>query len=607
LGQAEKPRWILLGPDAAKQTITLRPNVAQPVQLVVQNPTMRNEEVVVKLAKVNPDGTPGEGLAESAPLSVSAGNSRVTVKFAKPGPMAPGGQPAAGQPGGGQPAAGQPAAGQPAAAAPGLIQLEGPPFKVHVQVLNKEQKELESREVPITVLTPAEYVDVTGIAYKPADGLMVQVRAKEGFTDPPCAVELMLVPEHIPGLIPAKKAGAFKQVIKKGNQEVTLVAKDLKFQGGVAPQNGLVFLNVDGYPRAFAFRTDFARGDSALVTPDQKRFKEPAVRFGGEKYLVPADKATVLLEVDAPPATEVALELGADRDKNNEFDPDTNEVVPLPGPRAQRLFFGPTGPGGTLLFKPDVTDWKVELDTAGIFGKLPLRVRMLDGRGATVIAVTGELVFDDTPPENVRFASQAEFPQRLVVGEPLPVKATASDPESQIREVAFFVGKPVDGKVPPKVETVKGEPSGDREPVWWSAQLPLAVDKKGGTVDVSVQATNGAGQTTIETIKIQLVEPGAAGAGAAASAGRTVKGKVVQGDRAQPGVEVVLKDDKGMVKATAKTGTKGKELGTFAFKNVPPGTYTVSASQTEAKTKGEAPVTVEADKDPPEVEISLYR
>jgi hypothetical protein len=128
----------------------------------------------------------------------------------------------------------------------------------------------------------------------------------------------------------------------------------------------------------------------------------------------------------------------------------------------------------------------------------------------------GTFIFDDSPPEDVHFAPAKDFPRQLVRGDPLPIKAAGKDPESDIREVFFFVGKPVKNKAgnmepPPNVEVVKAEKLAGPEPAWWGAVLPIPSDKK-GTFDVSTQFVNGAGLSSVATIKIELVEPGSGGA-----------------------------------------------------------------------------------------------
>ena len=74
-----------------------------------------------------------------------------------------------------------------------------------------------------------------------------------------------------------------------------------------------------------------------------------------------------------------------------------------------------------------------------------------------------------------------------------------------------------------------------------------------------------------------------------------IKGTVSlsKGGKALPGITVVLKDAEGKEKASAKTD---KDTGVFEMKDVPPGTYKVSASRPDSGigTKGAESVTVKA-------------
>jgi hypothetical protein len=607
-------------PTTSLERIALRPNVQQSIYLFVANNTNNAEEVVVRLLKLTVDGKPPQPLGEK-PL-LAPGKNTVPVSFAKP------------------PEEGKPPAGQPAAAAPQpppMIPLEGPPFKLLIQVLKKDQAmELAKLEVPVSIQAPQEYVGIGEISYQigkssEENTFVVELRAKNEFSGPPCSVELELLPEQIPGLSLAKRDGNYKQSLRKGGQAVQLVAKNLKFKNAQAPESGLVSITVDGYPRAFVFATDFSR-PGTKVTPEQERTRKPTVRvLDDRKATPPVDKVTLHLEVDSAPSRDVRLEVGADRDKDNQFDQSKEEIKVLRGDRSQRVAVSTADPSGALLFKSEVQDWQVELDTAGVFGVLPLRMRMyqvgkdeagkekiqwvdmIDRTGKDVEGregIRGMLIFDDSPPENVRFAAAKDFPRQLERGAPLPVKATGADPESEISQVVFFVGKPVadkEGKKgpPPNVEVTEGRPLPGSEPGWWVAQLPIPSDKK-GIVDVTTQFVNRAGQSTFETIKIELVEPGVGTTGAAAAKKYKIEGKVAEGEVLQPGLEVMLRDDKGAVKATTKTGKEGKLRGAFTFENVPPGVYTVAASKVASKTKGEAPVTVDA-KDVKDVEIQLLR
>jgi hypothetical protein len=73
----------------------------------------------------------------------------------------------------------------------------------------------------------------------------------------------------------------------------------------------------------------------------------------------------------------------------------------------------------------------------------------------------------------------------------------------------------------------------------------------------------------------------------------TIKGRVIQGSRPQPGLTVELRDEDGkkVIKAT-----KADENGEFKFEDVPPGSYTMFSSKKVDSAKGTDKVSVEAGK-----------
>jgi hypothetical protein len=446
--------------------------------------------------------------------------------------------------------------------------------------------------------------------------LVVKATALKEFTGPPARLELVLLPGEtlIPGLIVEKKEGVYTQKLYKANATTKLVARNLQFEGGQGPPTGLVYVTVDDYPRAFRFPTPFSRTGTAEAAT-----KLPAIRIATtQEFSAPAEKIVVPLEVDAAgnlDKVDVLVELLVPAADGKGFD--QRDARKLRGARRQLIGLSTLDPAGALVFQTDVKDWLAELDAAGIFGEVRVRATMVDEAGKRIQGAEPAelvLVFDDTPPINVKFAPAKEFPRQLVRGEPLPVKATGSDPESGITRAVFFVGKPAltkDAKLelPPNVELVKAEltPGADPKTVTATALLPLPEVKKGTALDVSVLFVNGAKQGTFDTIRIELVEPGSGGA--AGGKKFKVEGKVVQGDLAQPNLDVVLRDEKGAVKATTKTATgqeKGKARGTFVFANVPPGVYTVASANSASKSRGQAAVTVDAS-DVSGVEIKLLR
>ncbi len=567
-----------------KTDLTLRPNQTQPVYLYVRNAGDQAEEATVELRA-------GGDAIDGGTVKVSAAPGKATrVGFGKP-PVAP--------------------PGTPAAKEPVLTPLTG---AFDIRLLSGTAVLDEAK---IAVARPNEYVEVTAIEFDPREQnnkrnrLTVRLKAKDTFTGPRARVELVLRPERIPGLAAnQKKEGSYASYLNGPGSEVTLVAENLKFQGGDDRRNGLVTLSIDGYERAFTFNTTFPQGNTPS-TP--ARIIQPVLGLDAPKFAVPSATFKIGVEVDnAPPGT--VAEFGIDRDGDGKFD--DGEIVKFVGDRKESLLINLFGPAGALLLKADVRDWTADLDLTEVYGPRALRLRLLDKQGEPVqVRDSGEdklvtevartLTLDATRPEDIKFV---DFPKKLERGSLIPVKATAIDPESGIRSAVFFSGKPTpDGKIPDNAVVVDGKQI-DAKSQTWRANMPLPTDQV-STYEVSVRFTNGAGLTATETVRIQLVDPDGGkttpgGDKIAANKLSSIEGTVVEGNRAQPNVEVILKDADGkVVKATTTTDAAGK----FIFKDVAPGAYRVASSKSTAKTKGETAVTVGEAQKKTGVEVKLTR
>jgi hypothetical protein len=340
------------------------------------------------------------------------------------------------------------------------------------------------------------------------------------------------------------------------------------------------------------------------------------------RFAVPGDKCLVKLEVDNPPKFGGFVDFGFDRANTGQFAEEK-----LPGFRHEQIFFAPEGPKGGMVFLTAVQDWTRELDTADVFGARQVRVQLLEpkkdeqGRftdqlqevklvdeieqdpdrpedqlpqpaysifapltfDAKTKAVLATIILDGTPPEDLRFVG---WPRQLEKGSALLLQATGRDDESEISKVVFFMGPPVDGKMPPKVIESPGMKVVPTRAVW-VGELPIPTAKP-GKFEVSVQFTNGAGLAAVDTVVIELVEPKKGG-----KTGTTVKGKVFQGELSPPNVAVTLVDDKGVIKATTKTD----KAGSYVIEGVAPGTYRVVAVRAEDKTQGQIALTVPEGKE----------
>jgi hypothetical protein len=590
-----------------RKALYLRPGAEQHVFVFVRNEEARAVAVTVELRA----GTnPGLILA-SAAKSAPGGNTYTNVPIAAPGPAA----------------AAKPE--PPPAPAPGAKPPEPPPLPrvtydqlpFRVRALDDKGALLDEEEV--RVVSPTDYVQVNAFdAYDPdTHTLTFRVTAGPSFTfgGVPARVELVLLPGRIPALVPNQKHdGTYAGFLKAPGDEVVLVARNLQLSD-IEDRNGLVYITVDGYQRAFTYFTTFARSGRRR-TP--RRVTEPVLRLTPPAASQPVKTMPVLLETDNVPAGAI-LELGFDRNNDREFLARQNEITLLSGDR-RREFTYVFADGGVKL-RGFADDWVVDLNTTDIFGRRELRLRVLGAPGATgdrpVVLVcnsrvpprhpswSGEaaqerldamftevrdwVLLDGDPPDNIRFVG---FPPQLVRGDPLPVRAVGTA-ASGIKRVAFYPGKPgPDGKPPAGVALVEGllvnplDPDADKV---WAAKLPVPTAAK-ATYDVSVQFTSAVELTAGETVTIQLVDAPNWG---------TIEGTVTQGGRAQAGVPVLLRDTAGNPKDTTATDKDGK----YVFTKVPPGAYRVVATKTADFTRGEAAVSVQAGETKKGVELPLKR
>ncbi len=192
------------------------------------------------------------------------------------------------------------------------------------------------------------------------------------------------------------------------------------------------------------------------------------------------------------------------------------------------------------------------------------------------------------PPQALQFVNA---PKSAYNKKPLVIEALARQSVPDVSEVLFFIGKPVDGKIPKDAPSVKGRSTDGRKLVW-AATLPLKPSMT-GTTPISAQFTNAAGLSATITTTVQLTDQDPSNG--------SIRGTVVEGPRPQVGVDVVLKDAKGQTTAKVKTDANG----VFLFEHVKPGQYSTSANKPTSGRRGAAKATVEDGKQS-QVAIELW-
>ena len=431
---------------------------------------------------------------------------------------------------------------------------------------------LAQKQVSLDLANPREYVAVRKIRFEPKsakeNNLTVSLKALGMPQGPPCVADLVLPRDRIPGFQGVQE-GVFQGLLTSGGPEVALFAKNILLSEDASPQ-GAVYLTIDGVQRAFVFNTTFARSGDP-ITPQENN--DPTVALEADDHGHAAPGYRVVLGADHAPSGST-LELSLGQMQGGVFQADRSQQFTQL--RFQRFGLSPFGPDGALVFQATLRDWEVALNTTGLLGQRILRARLISPQGQELASVSKTVTFDGAAPDDVRFV---DVPPKVRRTEPLPVQVVTGNSVSGVRQAMFYLGKPVDGKMPPTAATFPGQPV-DVAKTRWSATIFFPNDAKGPT-SISVELTNNVGLTTTATTLVELLD-------AVPVTGGTVRGTVVEGPRPQPGLAVTLADEKGGEKAKAKTGDDGA----FVFENVAPGKYKVLSAKPDAMRKGQSAVII---------------
>jgi hypothetical protein len=538
--------------DAARSAPRLRPNTPQALFVFVKNPDDQPRKVAVEWQAA---GLPGDAIR--ADVEVPAGETKLVPFKLKP------------------------------AAGDKPLDLKGP---LVLRLLDKDGKELDQpKPVELDVRPARDYVDCKPPTYDPVKGtLSIGVRVLPNtISGPDCPVRLVLRKDRISGLICDGPELVFEAALPAaGGEYLPLTITGLRFDDDRADEKGLVYVTVDGYDRAFGYAVSFANQPS-----------DPAPLRGRTVRLVMPDAvatdgpgaAPVTVEVDrADPAARLRLEISRRKDggpweilgrKDN-----------AGGRDRQVQFLG--GADGGLLFQVSVKDWQFRAKVQHRRDKWWMRAVLTDRDdkdGRRALVDPKEVVFDDSPPADVRLVSvgDAELHDnedvvKVVRAKALRVRAAGGDAESGIGRVRFFFGKPVKDQPPPDARVVRGVRRGDV----WEAELPLTPDEK-GAVTLTAQFVNGVGLSKFAKASVELTQP--------APPKTTIRGKVTMNGVPQKDARVWLLDPKTNMVLYGDRGLKvNPDNGEYVFADVKPRDYLIYAVGLNEQDKGQAQVEVKA-------------
>ena len=552
---ADKLRTILSSeprmPAAGLKTLRVRPTKGlQPFYVFVMNPApkTRKVKVFVKAGDVQlPGGTAELMLNAESSVQVNFGGGGVTPAPASPTNPNP-------------------------ASTTVMVELAGPLTITLIDV--DTGKSVSQTAVDVGLASPGEYVRLVNARFEPPSAVnkgknrfIASLVSLGGTGGPAIHTELVLPASRIPGLRGVSE-GELRSEIDPKTGSATLMARDIQLDS-ISDERGRVYINVDDYKRAYVLDTTFARhGDPTTpqidFTPDLRIVSRP-VALSGSTY-------EVRLEVDNAPA-DATLQISLGRIELAGFVAD--RIFAARPPRNRRLTVGVVQ--GTIALEGALADWSIPIDLTGLSGGLALRAVLQDKDGREIKKVTQRVIVDGAAPRDVRIV---DLPAQGRRGSQIQVRAVGKPSESGIKEVSFFWGKPVEGKLPPNAETAPAAPANSSKTTW-TAKLKLPEDKKGPT-SLSVQFISAAGAEAFDSRTIELLdtEPSQVG---------RLRVKVLEGDRPQSGLDVIVQDAKGTIKQQGTTGPDGVYLTGMLEK----GNYLVRSAKPATPSLGQSKAAVE--------------
>lgn len=410
---------------------------------------------------------------------------------------------------------------------------------------------------------PRRYVQATAGYDVNRQRLQIQVSAVNPSRIPPTGIKVHCgFAEPLPDGTEAQ----LDDVIRPTRPEVNLYAvMPMELNATVT-----AFLDVDGYPRAFAWRIPCYRPSSRLPPIADMMDVRILHPKSGTAFPAPAATVPVQLQVDAPAGAFESeadwIEAGIDIDRDREFRDES--TLRLYADRQADVLLRGFGESGRISFDAQVGDFELQIPGAAIQNvRVNLLARLSVGR-RSVWSEPVEILLDQAGPKVERIQLRPD--RTVLAGDDLEVIVqTADHAMSGVAkvEVGFDVARSgqFDESLPP-VEAVAGEGS------TWVAMLPTG-DVAPGTYTILVLASDEVGNTSeFGKVKIRILTPEQAEALTKAAVNR-ISGNVYYGKDPLPKADVWLEDEDGEQIGSVKTNSRGY----FEITEVPPGKYRLKA------------------------------
>ena len=428
----------------------------------------------------------------------------------------------------------------------------------------------QTLSLPMEAIDPRSLVSVKSATLSPAkNGAELLIHLQRAATlASPLLVKLDFPAERNEGL--TIRNGLLGSLLQPADNTLSLSA-------GLNWSNGRMKtceaqLSVDGVARAIMFRgevTNLSRAiPMAILTIPSLQLITRAAHDGNRPL-------HVRIECDAePPGATVYCSIGTGRDaefrpefESRRVDAKTTEILAR------------WHESGGLTFAATRKDGAVTIPIGRLAGKRWLRGELHDAQGTVLATEWVPLVFDADPPKGLRFV---DVPQKTKRGQPLKVTLEIEPPPGGLKDIRLFTGTSTNGE-PDATATVLPAKPVDAKQRQWVVTMPM--EDRPGPVTIHATARSNSGQSatiqhTLDRIDASELEDAKPG---------EVAGVILEGDIAQPKLEVKLTDTK---KKSVTTTTD--ENGRFRFADVAPGNYTLSTLKTSSNRGASMPVVVKA-------------